>query len=92
MEVVAGLASGFVSGVPYIVFGHHGRIDARAAEVVVHNGAYRHSVPSNLGHLQHQSGSLSFCSAHHSDVVNGAAHCAGVVVPSRRVGVGSNRE
>jgi hypothetical protein len=92
MEVVAGLAGGFIPGVPCIVFGHCGRTDARAAEVVVYSGAHHHGVPSNLGRLQHQSGNLSFCSAHHSDVVNGAAHCAGVVVPSQRVGVGSNLE
>jgi hypothetical protein len=73
MEVVAGLVGGFVPRIPYIVFGHHGRTNARAAEVVVCSGAHRHGVPSNLGRLQHQSGSLSFCSAHHSDVVNGAA-------------------
>jgi hypothetical protein len=82
MEAVARLVGGFVPGVPCIVFGHHGRTDARAAKVVVRNGAHCHGVPSNLGLLQYQSGSLSFCSAHHSDVVNGAAHCAGVVVPS----------
>jgi hypothetical protein len=92
MEVVAGLAGGFVLGVPCIVFGHRGRTDAHATEVVVCSRAHRHGVPSNLGCLQYQSGSLSFCSAHHSDVVNGVAYCAGVVVPSRRVGAGSNRE
>jgi hypothetical protein len=92
MEVVARLVGGFVSGIPCIVFGHRGRTDARAAEVVVRNGAHRHGIPLNLGRLQHQSGSLNFCSAHHSDVVNGAAHCAEVVVHSRRVGAGSNCE
>jgi hypothetical protein len=92
MEVVAGLAGGFVPGVPCIVFGHRGRTDARTAKVVVRSGAHRHGVPSNLGRLQHQSGSLNFCSAYHADVVNGTAHYAGVVVPSRRVGAGSNRE
>jgi hypothetical protein len=53
MEVVAGLVGGFVPGVPYIVFGHCGQTDVRAAEVVVRSGAHRHGVPSNLGRLQH---------------------------------------
>jgi hypothetical protein len=92
MEVVARLTGGFVPRVPCIMFGHRGQTNARTAEVVVRSGAHRHGVPSNLGCLQHQLGSLSFCSTHHSDVVNGAAHCAGVVVPLRRVGAGSNRE
>ena len=92
MEVVTRLIGGFIPRIPCIVFGHRGQIDARAAEVVVHSRAHRYGVPSNLGRLQHQLGSLSFCSVHHSNVVNGIAHYARVVVPSRCVGMESNRE
>jgi hypothetical protein len=51
MEVVAGLAGGFVPGIPCILFGYHGQIDARAVEVFVRSRAHCHGVPSNLGRL-----------------------------------------
>jgi hypothetical protein len=62
ISTVAGPAGGFIFGVPRSAFGRHKRMHAYTTKMVVCSGTRPNHISSNLGRVQHQSGSLSFCS------------------------------